>query len=155
MPMIRYWIKRVLMAFVALGMTAPMQAGWAAGKRKAQPQGQVVEASVDTADFAFDDAFWYQNGTASWYGGRRWHGGPTASGERFNEHELTAAHAFLPMGSRVVVTLEGSDRQVVVTINDRIGTRSRVIDLSKAAAAALGILNSGIAPVTLTLATGS
>jgi rare lipoprotein A len=94
---------------------------------------------------------WQQTGMASWYGGKRWVGHATSSGTRYNENELTAAHATLPLGSRVRVTLVGSGRSVVVTINDRPGTRSRIIDLSRGAAAKLGMLNSGVAKVTLAL----
>ena len=90
-----------------------------------------------------------QTGIASWYGGQRWHGKRTSSGTPFDQNALTAAHASLPLGSRVRVTLVDSGRDVVVTINDRPGTRRRVIDLSRAAAAELGILDRGIAMVTL------
>jgi rare lipoprotein A (peptidoglycan hydrolase) len=92
---------------------------------------------------------WQQTGIASWYGGRRWQGRRTFSGARFNEHALTAAHATLPMGTRVRVTVADTGRSVVVTINDRPGTRKRIIDLSRAAAARLGILHRGVATVTL------
>lgn len=92
---------------------------------------------------------WEQVGLASWYGGPRWQGRRTASGTVFNEHELTAAHATLPLGSQVMVTVPATGRSVVVTITDRPGTRSRIIDLSRAAAAELGILRQGVAKVEL------
>jgi rare lipoprotein A (peptidoglycan hydrolase) len=95
------------------------------------------------------DGTWRQAGIASWYGGRRWQGRPTASGVRFDERQLTAAHASLPLGSVVRVTVADTGRSVVVTINDRPGTRKRVIDLSRAAAEQLGIVERGIARVTL------
>ena len=63
---------------------------------------------------------------------------------------LTAAHASLPIGSVVRVTVADTGRSVIVTINDRPGTRKRIIDLSRAAAIELGILSRGIAQVTLT-----
>lgn len=90
-----------------------------------------------------------QVGMASWYGGARWHGKPTSSGTRYDENALTAAHRTLPLGSKVRVELIGTGRSVVVTINDRPGTRTRVIDLSKGAAAALGMLDQGVARVAL------
>ena len=93
---------------------------------------------------------WRQVGTASWYGGRRWQGRLTASGVRYDERQLTAAHASLPIGSVVRVTVADTGRSVIVTINDRPGTRKRIIDLSRAAAIELGILSRGIAQVTLT-----
>lgn len=86
-------------------------------------------------------------GQASWYG-QRHHGRRTASGERFDQHALTAAHRSLPFGSRAKVTHLRSQRSVVVRINDRgpYG-RGRIIDLSRAAAERLGMLRSGVAPV--------
>ena len=92
---------------------------------------------------------WQQTGMASWYGGSRWHGHATSSGARYDQEELTAAHASLPMGSRVRVVRNDTGRSVVVVINDRPGTRTRIIDLSRAAARELGILDRGIAMVTL------
>ena len=93
---------------------------------------------------------WRQVGVASWYGGRRWQGRLTASGVRYDERQLTAAHASLPIGSQVRVTVADTGRAVVVTIIDRPGTRKRIIDLSRAAAAELGILSRGVAQVTIT-----
>ncbi len=92
----------------------------------------------------------HQTGIASWYGGQRWHGNRTSSGDVYDQDALTAAHASLPIGTRVRVTLVDSGRDVVVTINDRPGTRKRIIDLSRAAARELGILERGVAMVTLT-----
>lgn len=88
-----------------------------------------------------------QIGTASWYGGRAWVGHRMSDGSRYNENALTAAHASLPLGSQVRVVLANTDRSVVVTITDRPGTRTRIIDLSRGAAAALGILSRGLAQV--------
>ncbi|WP_203330458.1 septal ring lytic transglycosylase RlpA family protein [Rhodovastum atsumiense] len=87
---------------------------------------------------------------ASWYGGPEWHGRRTSSGAIYDQNALTAAHATLPIGTRVRVALAGAKRDVVVTINDRPGTRTRIIDLSRGAAQALGILDRGVARVTLT-----
>ena len=87
-------------------------------------------------------------GGASWYG-PGFHGKRTASGERFNTRALTAAHKSLPFGSRVLVTNERTGKSVVVRINDRGPyAHGRVIDLSKAAAQAVGI--SGVGKVKLT-----
>jgi rare lipoprotein A len=92
-----------------------------------------------------------QVGQASWYGGRH-HGGPTASGERFNKNALTAAHKTLRMHTRVKVVHRRTGRSVVVRINDRGPyARGRIIDLSEAAAKRLGILKEGVAPVTITV----
>ena len=84
-----------------------------------------------------------QRGLASWYGPGL-HGRRTANGERYDMHELTAAHKTLPFGTRVLVHNPRTGKQVVVRINDRgpfVG--GRVIDLSRAAAEALGILGRG------------
>jgi rare lipoprotein A len=78
-----------------------------------------------------------QQGIASWYGaesGRR-----TANGERFPTREATAAHKTMPFGTRIRVTDMATGRSVVVRINDRGPyVRGRIIDLSPAAARALG-----------------
>lgn len=88
-------------------------------------------------------------GKASWYG-PRFHGRRTASGERFDMHELTAAHPTLPFGTLVRVRNMVNGREVVVRINDRLPpVRHRIIDLSKAAATSLGFLRAGLAPVVL------
>ncbi len=119
---------------------------------RAAPVAEIVTAiAITQPAWTGSESGWQQTGIASWYGGRRWSGHATSSGARYDETELTAAHATLPLGSRVRVTLAGSDRSVIVTINDRPGTRRRIIDLSRSAASALGILNSGVATVTLTL----
>ncbi|HTE56776.1 MAG TPA: septal ring lytic transglycosylase RlpA family protein [Kofleriaceae bacterium] len=90
-------------------------------------------------------------GSAVWYGAD-WHGKRTASGERFDRHDLTAAHRTLPLGTRVRVTDVASGRKVVVRINDRgpYGpNRRRVIDLSEAAARQLGFAERGSTRVKL------
>jgi rare lipoprotein A len=72
-----------------------------------------------------------------------------SDGTRYEENGLTAAHISLPLGSLVRVSMIGSDRSVVVRITDRPGTRRRVIDLSRGAAAQLGMLSMGVAQVRL------
>ncbi len=90
---------------------------------------------------------WTQSGTASFYS-KFWHGRRTASGDRFDNNELTAAHPWLPFGTRVRVLAEDG-QEVVVTITDRMFSRRRIIDLSQRAARALGMMRSGTAEVTL------
>lgn len=86
-----------------------------------------------------------QVGKASWYGPGL-HGRKTASGERFNQNRLTAAHPRLPLGSRARVTNLKNGKTVEVTINDRgPHRRGRIIDLSRAAARQLSI--AGVANV--------
>ena len=90
-----------------------------------------------------------ERGLATWYGGK-FHGKPTASGEPFDQEELTAAHRSLPMGTRVRVTNLNNELSVVVRINDRgpFGA-GRVIDLSRAAADQIDMLGSGVVPCTV------
>jgi len=90
-----------------------------------------------------------EEGVACFYG-RAQHGGPTASGERFDMYALTAAHRGLRMGSLVRVENLRNRRTVVVRINDRGPfTRRRIIDLSYAAAQQLGMIAAGLARVRL------
>ena len=90
-----------------------------------------------------------QCGGASWYG-PGFHGMKTASGERFNENAMTAAHRSLPFGTVVTVTDQRSGKSVKVTINDRGPFhKGRIIDLSKAAATKLGFRNAGTTKVCI------
>ena len=94
-------------------------------------------------------ATWEESGEASWYGGRH-NGRRTSSGAIFHDNEMTAAHATLPLGSKVRVTVQDTGRSVVVTITDRQPPKYvRVIDLSKGAASRIGLLSRGTAMVTL------
>lgn len=94
-------------------------------------------------------AVYTQRGEASWYG-PGFHGRKTASGERFNQHGLTAAHRKLPLGTKARVTNLDNGKSVEVKINDRGPyVRGRIIDLSKAAAERLGMKNAGTTPVRL------
>lgn len=93
-------------------------------------------------------------GTASYYG-KRFAGRPTASGEIFDPTQLTAAHRTLPFGSLVRVTNPRNGRSVVVRINDRGPFHgARVIDLSRAAAEEIGIVQRGHGTVELELLEG-
>jgi rare lipoprotein A len=84
-------------------------------------------------------------GVASFYGNES--GSKTASGQRFNENDMTAAHRSLPFGTKLRVTHRG--RSVVVTVNDRGPfIKGRVLDLSKGAARAVGLTSSGVGHVT-------
>ena len=90
-----------------------------------------------------------QCGKASWYG-PGFHGRSTASGERFNQKSLTAAHKSLPFGTRLKVTNKRNGKSVVVRINDRGPyVRGRLLDLSKGAAMQIGMVQTGSASVCL------
>jgi len=96
-----------------------------------------------------------ETGEASWYG-RAHQGRRTASGERYNMYELTAAHPTLPMGTRVLVTNVRNGLQVKVRINDRGPiVRGRIIDLSYAAARELGAVSHGAFEVRVRVLSGS
>ncbi len=84
-----------------------------------------------------------QRGVASWYG-RRFHGNPTSSGERYDMYAMTAAHPTLPIPSYARVTSVANGRSVVVRVNDRGPfLHGRIIDLSYAAAWKLGYVAQG------------
>jgi rare lipoprotein A len=90
-----------------------------------------------------------QHGKASWYG-KDFHGRRTASGERFNMYEKTAAHKTLPMNTYVSVLNVSNNKQTVVRINDRGPfVKGRVIDLTYAAAKDIGLIGPGVARVKL------
>lgn len=104
----------------------------------------VVSILATTPAIAHD-----QCGGASWYG-PGFHGRTTASGQRFNENAMTAAHKTLAFGTVVRVTDQRTGKSVKVTINDRGPfVRGRIIDLSKAAAARLGTKSAGVGRVCI------
>jgi len=113
--------------------------------------GTVVHAgdtgNANGASYVSTDTKGAGAGLASVYS---YHGGRTASGERIDISGMTAAHRTLPFGTMVRVTNRRNGRSVVVRINDRGPfLRSRLIDVTPAAARALGF--SGVAPVTLSI----
>ena len=90
-----------------------------------------------------------QRGKASWYGAFH-HGRRTASGEIFNQNALTAAHRSLPFGTRLRVTNHQTARSTVVRVNDRGPFKAnRIIDLSRAAAQAIGLKGVGLVVIVL------
>lgn len=142
-----YPLRRAMIRphFVALaaGAILALNAGTAeAARAKRTSRTPVVHVSGSPA--------WQgQSGQASYYG-KAHHGKRTASGARFDQNAMTAAHPWLPFGTRVKVTHVGTGRSVIVTINDRLPSRHRVVDLSYGAAQNLGIIRQGVAQVTLT-----
>jgi rare lipoprotein A len=89
-----------------------------------------------------------QVGVASWYG-PGYHGKRAASGEVYDQEDMTAAHRYWAFGTRVRVTSFATGKSVVVRINDRFPRRDRVIDLSRAAARRLSMIGPGTARVRL------
>ena len=92
---------------------------------------------------------WREQGLASWYG-KDFHGRRTANGEIYDMYAMTAAHKTLPLGTEVVVINGVNGRRIRVRVNDRGPfVAGRIIDLSLAAARALGSAEAGVVPVTL------
>jgi rare lipoprotein A len=104
----------------------------------------VTENSTPTASTSVGE-----EGVAAYYA-RRYNGRKTNSGERYSREKLTAAHAELPLGTRVKVVNLANGRQVIVTINDRCRKKSiPFIDVSRAAARKLGFLGKGTTRVRI------
>ena len=110
------------------------------------------DAEIDEQPVASADAETVIDGGMASYYGRELEGNRTASGERFDPDELTAAHRTLPFGSKVRVTNAANGKSVVVRINDRGPfTKGRTIDVSRAAAERLGLIARGHGRVELSL----
>ena len=111
-----------------------------------------IQPTVDATES--DQAAVYEavgEGRASFYGAEL-AGHRTASGERFDPTELTAAHRTLPLGAKLRVTNLSNGKSVIVRINDRgPGARSRILDISLAAAKEIAMVRSGTAQVKLEL----
>ena len=106
-------------------------------------QGAVLQPRVGEVN----QGIFYQEGIASWYGGE-FNGKPTASGEIFNDAQLTAAHPILPFGTLLRVTNKHNDKTVTVRVNDRGPfVAERIIDISRSAAELLDMTRTGTAPV--------
>ncbi|QHO72880.1 septal ring lytic transglycosylase RlpA family lipoprotein [Bradyrhizobium sp. CCBAU 051011] len=110
---------------------------------KAQPAGDSwLNANASIGSESTGRGF---SGKASFYGNES--GSKTASGQRFNQNAMTAAHRSLPFGTKLRVTHRG--QSVIVTINDRGPfIKGRVLDLSKGAARAIGLTGAGVGHVT-------
>src|SRR5262249_17683072 len=104
---------------------------------------------VLTAGAVQADSWFMERGTASYYG-RGFQGHKTASGERFSQQEMTAAHRQLPLGTKVMIENLETGEQVEVKITDRgpyVDKKHRIIDLSKAAADSIDLVEPGVVPV--------
>ncbi|HEY1810070.1 MAG TPA: septal ring lytic transglycosylase RlpA family protein [Acidobacteriaceae bacterium] len=137
--------KRPRRWFTLAGAVVAMFVG-IAGARAASPADHLTAPEV-----AIHHHHWYEFGVASWYG-KFFQGKTTASGVPYDENALTCAHRTLPLGSVLRVTNLRNHRSVVVTVNDRGPVpENRIIDLSHAAAQALGFSERGLAPVKVEL----
>jgi len=125
-----------LLSLAACGSSGPVPKGVKVGK----PYSIAGKTYYPEYDPTYDET-----GIASWYG-PGFHGKSTANGEKFNTHDLTAAHPTLPMPSMVRVTNLENGKAIVARINDRGPfAAGRIIDLSKASAQKLGV--TGLAKV--------
>ena len=107
--------------------------------------GQATQSDWRNANASMGSTGHSFSGKASYYGNES--GSRTASGQRFNQNAMTAAHRSLPFGTRLRVTHRG--QSVVVTINDRGPfIKGRVLDLSTGAARAIGLTGAGVGHVT-------
>ena len=110
-----------------------------------------------TAGAVQADSWYMEHGTASYYG-RGFQGRKTASGQRFSQQDMTAAHRHLPLGTKVMVENLETGEQVEVKITDRgpyADKKRRIIDLSKAAADSIGLVEPGVAPVRVVVTEGA
>lgn len=132
-----------------LWLAAVSLLAWASGAHAKRPPQRPKLAQLVSAPADVPDPGWSgETGVASYYG-RAHNGRMTAAGIPFNEAALTAAHPWLPFGTQVRVTLEGTGRSVIVTITDRLYSSRRIVDLSLAAARYLGMIRQGVAVVSL------
>jgi rare lipoprotein A len=102
------------------------------------------------------DAWYSEKGLASHYG-REFQGKKTANGERFSPTEMTAAHRKLPLGTKVMVENLETGEKTEVKITDRgpyADSKRRIIDLSKAAADSIGLVEQGVGRVRVTITEG-
>ena len=149
------WVRQAAaLALCAVACGGLAASSWAQGAPVAADDVPLMawsEPPVFVNSLAFAARDW-ETGQASWYS-HRFAGKRTASGEPYRQEAFTAAHRSLPLGTLVTVRNPGNDREVVVRINDRgPHHENRLIDLSQAAARALGILQQGVAAIELQLA---
>ena len=130
--------RNASVALIAVGLLVLGATASEAGHRKSSHEKSWRDAN---ASIGSGRSF---SGKASYYGNES--GSRTASGQRFNQEAMTAAHRTLPFGTRLKVTHGG--RSVVVTVNDRGPfIKGRVLDLSKGAARAVGLTGRGVGHV--------
>jgi len=137
-------MKKAAKHFIGLGALALACGGCAS------PQsGRVSSAAPEARSLSSPWTSWQETGLATYYASSL-AGRPTASGERYDPAQLTAAHRRLPFGTLVEVRRRDGKRSVIVRINDRgPWVKNRIIDLSRRAAEALGIVAAGKAMVEI------
>lgn len=161
----RYRSVRTLLVAAALGLLVAACGSTGPAQRPAPTDGGPVAQTDPYRPYLVGNPYringqWYEpredfsydrEGMASWYG-PNFHGRRTANGETYDMNQLTAAHTTLPMPSIVRVTNLSNGQSVVVRINDRGPyAHDRIIDLSRAAAARIGMLRDGVTRVRVQL----
>ncbi len=158
----RNHLKKWIVTFVGLQMLyiVPVIAQSVTGIGSESLTGENGVAVVDTLQAEVMDSMHTQEppGTppgkrmvASYYGGK-FHGRKTASGERYNQYDLTCAHKTLPFHTILQVTNPRNGKSVMVRVTDRGPfIRGRDIDLSYAAAESIGMLQAGVIPVEVVI----
>jgi len=143
-------IVNIVLALGALaGTTAGAQTAAPASAPSAMPAAPAPAVAMPAPATPAATSGDTMEGLAAYYSNRL-NGRKTASGQTFRQSALTAAHQTLPFGTQVKVTNKNNGRSIVVVINDRGPTQAgRVIDLSRAAAGKLGMLQAGLVPVKL------
>ncbi len=132
----------------ALGGTEYVDASMMMPGKKAKSK-KISKVKLPLEESLYQASVKEQKGLASWYG-PGFHGRRAANGSRFDMTKLTAAHKFLPFGTVVKVLNHRTNKTVLVRITDRGPfVHGRIIDLSKAAADAVGLTGSGVAKVTI------
>lgn len=161
MILIRTWMPVILLAFIVGGCSTwdsnpqPVNATTAElprSKSGNMPFYEVYGVRYNVMNTSVD---YKERGVASWYG-KKFHGRPTSSGERYNMHAMTAAHKTLPLPTIVRVTNLTNGKSVIVRVNDRGPfVDNRIIDMSYAAAIELDMTQAGTAMVEVEALTNS
>jgi rare lipoprotein A len=138
------------MAFVAASAVLVLSQPAAMARTRPYAHRHVQKAPIPVVDHPEPGETWVGEGGKASYYSSRYNGRITSSGARFSQTELTAAHAWLPFGTKVRVFCADTGRSVVVTVTDRIYSNRRILDLSRSAAEQLGIIRRGVAKVSLT-----
>ena len=146
-------MKRILSAAAVLALSVSLLAGCGSRDtswRKGGVPGSKPYTVRGKTYYPLKSAHGFvEEGVASWYG-PGFHGKKTASGERFNQYNISAAHKILPLGTEVRVTNLENHRSLILRINDRGPfVDDRVIDLSRGAAQRLGVIGKGTARVRI------
>jgi len=138
------------MAFFAASALLALSQPAAMARTRPHTHQQAKRAPVPVVHESTSGQDWVEeDGKASYYSSR-YNGRITSSGARFSQAALTAAHAWLPFGTKIKVYCADTGRSVIVTVTDRIYSNRRILDLSHSAAEQLGIIRRGVAQVSLT-----